>query len=659
MAKIKTAKPPMDPNELLIETTDVTQEQFSKGVPINRDGSVKTDGELPVEQAESIGAVDADSAQRNKTQAKILHKKNSGEAKISWNTRDALEIYDNIKQVGAWSIGNISIYITLTKEMRPNDGGEADPNNLLFNFQPVPMKMFRDAGELYSYVQKSVHRDSPNDAVYYLVFKEGGRQIRGTGYINLRGVQKPEVATQQPGWSPQNPWQGLQQPWQSHQPPGYGGPPGFGAPPAPYGMNGAGGYGAPQLPSYNPYVQHYAQPEHFQQPLPPQPMPPSPQAPAPQAPQQQPMPPQNYPPPYQPQPGPDPTTMQALSANYSEQQRIGYQMETLTRQLAASEARNQQLNEWMMSGRMGAPPQAQVAQAPVAAPAAYVPPPQPAGPPEPPPVLAFSIPCMRCGQLAAPNETDVFAKDGRMLGRTHKTCPQVMGAQPQVAAVAPQQQQQQQQPPQQQMPSQQPYGQPQYGPPQYGNPVMQPQAAAPVDPMRGYMESIKAAGQVFTGAVEAVSSMQDTMQRILPQQPHPSAHETIETTGQSMEESPWGTIPVLNGEGQLMYDKESKKLLPWGIQALNNVGAITELTKALGGVVKDAMETVRMATAPKPNPNGAITTQGYATAGMGLPAAPQQQQQPQPQQQSVQQPAQRQAPPPAVFQPPNFGGFTG
>jgi hypothetical protein len=604
MPKVKIAKPPMDPSDLTIETRDVTQEQFPKGIPTNPDGSVKQDGAVSVDEAATIGAMDAESAQKNKTNARILHKKNRGDSDVKWNEQNGIHLYDNIKRVSAWGTGNMWIYFTLVKSSNPENPMPG------FLYKPVLMSNFKNASELFSYMETHLHRDSPYDCTYQTQYKEGGREIRGTGYVSFQGVAKDAPPLPPPPGQQQS----ALPPWPYPFPP----PPGF-----PYGSYAQPTYGA----GYPGAPGAYLPPQP--QPYPPQPEPPQHAQPSPPQAAPPPPPPMYAPPPTQQPPGADPTTAYALGVQYQESQKLSAQVELLARQFTEANAREAAFKEYIMSGRMGVP-QAQSPMAP--------PPPPPAPPPpqaqapilvptQPPSQIIFDIPCTRCNQLVGPKEGhDLFAATGQMIGRVHKTCPQSMPVNPIGMGYAP----------------------PQAAPTPQPPPVAAPPASsppAPADPMADLSRTLASTANIFSQAFGAVTNMQETVRRTMPELARSNEAAAMIEAPQA-DDAPYGSFPILDGAGAVLYDRGTKKALPLGYQVLNNAGAVAELLKAGASIVKEMAATLKP---PAPPPPPAVVTQGYTVPHAApLHAAP-----PAP----YVPPQASPPPPPAPFKAPNLSGI--
>jgi hypothetical protein len=252
-----------------VSTGDAT-EAMLPGAPVDDDGALAGGGggvDLDEEQVRKIGAVDADSARRNRQVAEVQIRRKAGEKNVRWNDTNGLVKYDTILQL--WSSAGLLAYVSRV---------EPSPQ---VDYAPMPCAALRNGQMLYDAILRNIHRNS--GAATYLVRVREGSQERGTFNLNL------------PDNQPMQPPVGMQQPWMQQQPqvpygyappaPGYypQPPPGYGAPPAPYG--------APGYPlAYDPHAQAQAaaQAAAPQPPAAPAAAPPAAAAPAaPPAPQQQ------------------------------------------------------------------------------------------------------------------------------------------------------------------------------------------------------------------------------------------------------------------------------------------------------------------------------------------------------------------------------------
>jgi len=159
--------PPTNPEDLMRESSmaDVTDITLPEGVPRNPDGTPKVDGEIAEFTAQKIGALDIESAQRNKTVAEAMRDVKLGKS-VRWNTDDAMEMFPIVRDVfrGEWS----SMWLMIDRD---------EPRA---SFPPLSGKQLSDPLELYRAIEH-YHGKSPA-AKYIIQFRLGGA-VRGKSYV--------------------------------------------------------------------------------------------------------------------------------------------------------------------------------------------------------------------------------------------------------------------------------------------------------------------------------------------------------------------------------------------------------------------------------------------------------------------------------------------
>lgn len=200
---------------------DVSEHVHGENIPVTEDGQVAQDVDLPIEAVRKAGAVSEESARANRSRARFVHRKQNGDGTARFNSLEALEQFDAIRQ--AWGLANMLIKVTCTDP--PED-------------YPIVMGAgMRHQGDLYEAVRK-FHKNRPK-TTYKVTFKEGPVE-RGSGLLHM-----PDCTQESP---PEGQGMGHQPPhWNLPYPP----PPGYygGAPPPGYGPPGSGGL----PPGYPPY----------------------------------------------------------------------------------------------------------------------------------------------------------------------------------------------------------------------------------------------------------------------------------------------------------------------------------------------------------------------------------------------------------------------
>jgi hypothetical protein len=169
-----------------VDMGDVVAGMLPPSVPQNPDGSVATEGTVSVEQAQAIGALDIESAARNKHVAKQISKKIDG-ATVSWNCKDAIEMFDILKTSSAGEWSAILAHIV-----------RLDPAPMV-SFQPINVSVLKDSAALYAYILKN-HGQSPT-ATYEVRFRTGPIQ-RGKAPITMPDTCVHAAEIQEPTWQP-------------------------------------------------------------------------------------------------------------------------------------------------------------------------------------------------------------------------------------------------------------------------------------------------------------------------------------------------------------------------------------------------------------------------------------------------------------------------
>ena len=284
-----------------VDMGDVARITLPEATPQNADGTFATEGDVSEEQAHQIGALNVESAAKNKSMARKMRDKALGKS-VPWNVADALELFSYVKTVFAVEWESIIILVA-RHEPAPK-----------VQYPPVMASNILDPLALYNYV-KQCHGQQ-GAATYKVSFRSSSGAERGAANVCMPDTTAPPVVqVLNPGGS-----SGGQPPPAPPQPQ-YAPPP-----PSPYGMGGMGGMGGGYgvqgpgypPPGYWPQPPQQAQPQQqqergdriivVQQPQPQQPpmMPAPPPAPAPAPVQAAPPPPPQYiyPPPLPPPPAP-------------------------------------------------------------------------------------------------------------------------------------------------------------------------------------------------------------------------------------------------------------------------------------------------------------------------------------------------------------------
>lgn len=241
-----------------VDGAALTEEQYPKGTPTNDDGSVATAGEVTVEEARGIGALDAESALNNKKHHEAIARKRAG-GNMTWNEADPLVKYDQV--LAAYGTNGLVLFIIGEPE---REGGQET------HFSPVAAIHFQDGQSLYDYILRVLHKVNP-PRQYTVRCRQGKESDRAVCRIRMPDTTQmlsPAASMQAPWMGPQVPG-GYPQAVQQQPPYGYAPHPGY-------------GYAPQQMQQQPPYG--YA-PQYPQQP---QALPAAPQQQQAQAPQQQP-----------------------------------------------------------------------------------------------------------------------------------------------------------------------------------------------------------------------------------------------------------------------------------------------------------------------------------------------------------------------------------
>src|SRR5580692_155881 len=211
----KNGKSPMP--ELAVSIGEATKIAFPDGTPENEDGSVATDGDIPVAQARRVGALTAEAAKFNKGMAKKTKAKMAGET-VRWDEKEALNLFDSVKSI--FSSSSVTIYIKRTSPDPPID------------YRPIPMLSVKSSQDFYDYVLKNFHKESPS-ARYLVTFKNAAQKA-GEAYLEMPdtmgdpSVRTNEMPHQQPFAPPPYPYPQGYPAYPYHAPPP---PQSFPAPP--------------------------------------------------------------------------------------------------------------------------------------------------------------------------------------------------------------------------------------------------------------------------------------------------------------------------------------------------------------------------------------------------------------------------------------------
>ena len=220
------ARKPRDPDSLSaekimeVDIADATEGIYPRGVPKTPDGGVAEEGEMTVTEAQKASAISEESARKNRSQARTAFRKQAGESRVPWNSKQYQDVFSGVKL--AYGTAGIMIYVS--RDEPP------------FDHKPIAMSSLRGAADLYNYVGKCHGRSLP--AKYKIRFKQEGSE-RGTVDIQmpdttLDDLEQQESRRAEPIPPPAPP---------APQAPPYGGGYGYGYPP----------YAQPGYPPQPPY----------------------------------------------------------------------------------------------------------------------------------------------------------------------------------------------------------------------------------------------------------------------------------------------------------------------------------------------------------------------------------------------------------------------
>jgi hypothetical protein len=162
------------------------------------------------EQAQKIGAVNAESAHYNRDVAKKIDQKQKGRTEIRWGENNGLHMFDIVRK--AFPSMNPDIFFHQVEPVAQDH-------------RPEPMMKFKSSLEVWDHIKKTMHR-SQSAGRYLLRFKVRGGGELGRGYIDMPDSrdeygQGTGGNMQMPPYPPVGPFGGYQQYPQQ----GYGGPP--------------------------------------------------------------------------------------------------------------------------------------------------------------------------------------------------------------------------------------------------------------------------------------------------------------------------------------------------------------------------------------------------------------------------------------------------
>ena len=550
----KSNKAPVDPAELEVSVGDVTSRILPDAVPTNQDGTVKQDGDIETDQAEKIGALNEESAAHNKATARIINKKLSGKDNVAWNEKNAIHLFDNIRET--WQPTLIYCYVERI-EPRPE-----------LTYEPVCMATFPTAAEFYRYVREVIHGMCAQDGKYLVRYKEGARAERGRGWIQIPGYKSNDRPQPQqivggqpgapPGWPPgapvppymmpQGPYGAPFSSYGGYPPPGYP-PPGY---PPPYGY--------PQQPPPRPPQEPPPQAPPQAAP-PPAPAPAAPPAPVPTMQQgmmgyAMPIPiPQQSP---SPQPTVDPSLAYSLGSSFTSQAHMQRKIEELEQSIRT---RDEQINQLITAVRNPPPP-------PAPAPAPQYPPQQ---------------------QQYAQQPPNGYAQPPGVYGQQQPQQPYPQQPPPNAYG----QQQQQQQPyaqpyyPQQQ--SQQPMQPPPFGAPTpLASHVASQVPAAPVDPVRTFEQALDTSVNVIQRTATAANKLRGIASQFASDG---VGEEVVDAAAAGVaapspdDGMPYGKMDIGNGLQAVINKKTGK--IENGATFFANLGPLTQLAQAALTVVKE------------------------------------------------------------------------
>ena len=184
-----------------IDTSNVTpatvaSDIYPEGVPKNGDGTVADAGMISVSQAQRIGALTPEAAEKNKRMARTVARKRNGEADVAWGESDAIQLFDHmlLTYPGAQIVAYVS---------------QVSPNQ--FQYPPVRISGIRDSAAFYDHILKTIHR-AQEAAKYEVAFKDSfTKQFKGTGHVTMPNtlndpsLQGGAAVNQPPGYPPPPP----------------------------------------------------------------------------------------------------------------------------------------------------------------------------------------------------------------------------------------------------------------------------------------------------------------------------------------------------------------------------------------------------------------------------------------------------------------------
>lgn len=173
---------------------DVTDATLPKEAPRNLDGSPREDGEISVDQAQILGAIDTESMAKNKHTANVLRKRATGEGdrNVTLNAENITELFGSARTAYMKEWGLLSVTVTRL---------EPEPR---VAFPPISATSLKDDRALYAYVEQCHERAGVlgREATYQVAFHAGAMR-RAKCSVVMPAVMQP---------TPQQPQQ--QQPMQ-------------------------------------------------------------------------------------------------------------------------------------------------------------------------------------------------------------------------------------------------------------------------------------------------------------------------------------------------------------------------------------------------------------------------------------------------------------
>jgi hypothetical protein len=152
------------------DMNDLTAVTLPEAVPQNPDGTPRTDGTVSTDQAQKIGALDLESAQKNTRMARVMTAKALGEQNVPWNSDDALEQvgYQRVVSGGEW---NSMVILVSRSEPGP-----------VAHLPPVSGSVIKSAADLYAYVEKY---HGTGQATYKVRFQTATGAQRGASHFSI------------------------------------------------------------------------------------------------------------------------------------------------------------------------------------------------------------------------------------------------------------------------------------------------------------------------------------------------------------------------------------------------------------------------------------------------------------------------------------------